>query len=60
MQGQSNHAILFVMIQLEDAENQSSRWLLRKPTVRDKCVEVGTRINMTQRVHDHPFVKQSV
>ena len=51
---------LFVTIRLDNAENQSSGWLSRKPTVRAKCVEVGTRINMTQCVNGHPFLKQYV
>ena len=55
------HKILqFVTIRLDNVENQSSGWLLREPTVRAKCVEVGTRINMTQCVNDHPFVEPSV
>ena len=53
-------SIVDVTIRLDNAENQSSGWLLRKPTVRAKCVEVGTRINMTQCVNDHPFVEPSV
>ena len=56
----SDCSLVGVTIWLDNAENQSSRWLLRKPTVRAKCVEVGTRINMTRCVDDHPFVKQSV
>ena len=52
--------IIDVTIRLDNAENQSSGWLLRKPTMRAKCVEVGTRINMTQCVNDHPFVEPSV
>ena len=49
-----------VMIRLDNTENQSIRWLLRMPTMRAKCVEVGTRINMTRCVNDHPFVEPSV
>ena len=48
-----------VTIRLVNTENQSSGWLLRKPRVRASCLEVGTRINMTRCVNDHPFVKQS-
>ena len=55
-----NNWFEIVTIRLDNAENQSSGWLLRKPTVRAKCVEVGTRINMTQCVNDHPFVEPSV
>ena len=50
-----NNYTAFVTIKLDNAENQSSGWLLRKPTVRAKCMEVGTRINMTQCVNDHSF-----
>ena len=53
-------ANLFVMIWLDNAENQSSGRLLRKPTMRAKCVEGGTRINITRCVNDHPFVEPSV
>ena len=52
--------IYIVTIRLENAENQSSGWLLRKPTLRAKCVEFGTRINMTHCVNDHPFVEPFV
>ena len=43
------------MIRLDGTQKLFSEWLLRETTVKAKCAEVATRINMARSANDHQF-----